>query len=399
METLVKMPEPPSVEQRLNQDLKAVYIHPKEGSMVSSHEERHVGKYYQISKEMLEKLPITYMQSRTKERQSLVDELERTLNYVMVRQVPWDLVQSMKQGTGKLTALVGRKKCGKTTCMNYLAQYGTEQGHIVIATQGLEFSKETLGMLRSNDTRKSGVEIFDQPRFTMDWFARLNALNRNSFEKVVLKGDYSMFDFDWSADQVYDERHVKGADTKTRTVADLVDLAIRNPADAPSLLYRFVEEMYSLTPNEPQVLVLIDDMNFWEHPSEFVHPRTVKPIPSRQLALVDALSKFALKAPSNGHVVFSLSSEGFLRNGPTLLAPAQQIVEMTKYSDEELLTALRHYKTSNILEFPSNKMNMRWVAWMKVSTCSLGCTYQNPFIISVTVFRVSAVVFLESSFS
>ena len=51
--------------------------------------------------------------------------------------------------------------------------------------------------------------------------------------------------------------------------------------------------------------------------------------------------------------------------GGTYLSQADEVVEVKKYTDAELITALRHYKISNTFELPISKMDMRWVAWVK----------------------------------
>lgn len=285
----------------------------------------------------------------------------------MIRQVAWDSVNSVKNGSavGTITAVMGRKGTGKTQCLNYLAQYGYESEKLVISTQGLEFTHEVLGFVESNDDRKEGVEIFDQPVYTKDWFGRLCANNESALKKIALKGDYSTFDFEWKEGEVTDERFVKEADTKQRTLYDLVSLGARNVATSADLLYRFVDEIYAISSSEPDVIVIVDDMNFWDHPSEFLHPRRVKPIPSRQLALVDAISKFTKEAPSRSSVFFTMSPRGFMRHGSQHLANANKIVEVEKYTDAELLTALRHYKISRLIEHPTERMDLKWVAWMK----------------------------------
>ena len=346
---------------------KSVYIPTKEITKVNDHKEEDVGKYYQISPETLEKLPITYVQSRVKNTQPLVDEYERTLNYNMTREVPFNLVQSLKtkEGYGKITGVVGRKGTGKTACLNYLAQYGLEEDLLLISTQGLEFTHELKGFLESNDDRKEGVEIFDQTAFTQDWFVRLLENNGDILKQITLKSDYNDFDFFWEEGVVYDETYKKPEDTVQRTLYDLVDLGSRNISYSSDLLYKFVEEIYQIQEGEAKVLILVDDMNFWDHPSEFLHPYSVKPLPARQLSLVDALSKFTVKAPAQASVVFSLSQRGFMRNLEEHLSHTDQVVEMKPYTDKELLTTVRHYKISNLLEVPRHKMDMKWVAWMK----------------------------------
>jgi hypothetical protein len=256
---------------------------------------------------------------------------------------------------------MGRRGTGKTACLNYLAQYALERGWILLSTQGLEFPNELLGFIQPQEDS----DLFDQPRFTQDWFQRLQALNGDAFRTVPLKGDYSEFDFFWEEDQIIDERVTREVDTTERSLWDLVDLGSRNVADASKLLPRFIEEIYNLQADQPRVLCLIDDMNFWDHSSEFIDPRTVKPLPSRRLALVDAMAKFAEQTPPNATTAFSLSTHGFMRNGGAYLSQADEVVEMKKYTDAELLTALRHYKISNTFELPISKMDMRWVAWVK----------------------------------
>jgi hypothetical protein len=294
----VKLPDPPATLQaRLQADeSKTVYLSRK--AAVLQHTEADVGKYYEIPAEIVAALPITHVQSHTKAKQPLKEEFERCLSYMMIRRVPWELAQKVKlpASLGTITALVGRRGTGKTACMNYLAQYALEQKDtILISTQGLEFPNEMKGFIKANNARRPDLEIFDQPLYTQHWFSLLLKANADVLAKVPLKGDFSAFDFKWQPDVVYDERYVREVDTEQRTLKDLAELGARNVDWAPDLLYRFVEEIYSLRANEPRVLVLVDDLNFWDHVSEFIHPGKVKPLPSRQLALVDAIARFTHK--------------------------------------------------------------------------------------------------------
>lgn len=118
---------------------------------------------------------------------------------------------------------------------------------------------------------------------------------------------------------------------------------------AGEIFYDFVEEIKLAT--EVKTLVLIDDLNYWDHPSEFRLPSNpFKKIHARNLSMVDAFSAFQTQGPANGVSVFALSTNATMNMSRAHMENATYTVKTEVYTDNELRNAVTHYKVSNLIK-------------------------------------------------
>lgn len=281
----------PSSSQRLEL-LPSVYLGPKP---ISSHGSSDAGRYYSVDEELLKTIPPTI-------HRSMAGEYMGGGMYHMIRQPGLDIVQTLAtveavgaRNGGKLPyalnkrvfGLRGASGCGKSATLHYLAQYAREQSRsnpdrpwLLVATRGEEFTRETRGFIAPSLTKPG---VFDQALYTMEFFANMLKTEGEALKRIKLKRGAKYDDVQWP----------EGA--KGETLFDLVSLASTDREQAPRLLYDFTAELKRAT--EVPVLVLLDDYNIWDQPTEFIEPLTYDKMHARRLALVDAFSWFAQKPP------------------------------------------------------------------------------------------------------
>jgi len=152
----------------------------------------------------------------------------------------------------------------------------------------------------------------------------------------------------------------------------LCEQAMYNVEIAADIFYDFVQEIKLAT--EIKTLVLIDNVNVWDHMSEFRDPvNPFKRIPARKLSMIDAFQTFQKTGPSHGLSVFAMASHATLNFGQKHMQEATYTVDQLVYTNDELKTVYLHYKASKMLKSDVNPFLMARVKGLT------GCVPRDAF--------------------
>lgn len=300
-------------------------------ALVSEHSAEDVGKFYQVQRgDAMPGFPVAL-------DKAMEAEFHGSRDYMMIREPAFGFVQQMKKLesgddksiAGKRFGISGRKGCGKSAAVHYIAQFAAQRPNwLVLGTAGDEFPKDLLGLIQVNPHR---TQVFDQPPLTQQWIGDIVKGQKEALSQIKLKRKY---------------KYALAGDT-------LYDLAVfasnpENVADVSTTLYDFIEEARMAT--EVPVLVAIDSINAWDGVSDFPDPDNLfRRLPAARLALVDAMATFMLAPPVNGATVFALTHHAKLMHGGDHLSRADAILKCEPYSDAELANAVQHYAVSNVI--------------------------------------------------
>eukprot|EP00823_Brevimastigomonas_motovehiculus_P004310 TRINITY_DN281_c0_g1_i1.p1 TRINITY_DN281_c0_g1~~TRINITY_DN281_c0_g1_i1.p1 ORF type:complete len:516 (-),score=135.65 TRINITY_DN281_c0_g1_i1:167-1714(-) len=286
----------------------------------------HIGTYVHVPD--LAKIPATL-------RKPIAAEMDRTGNYVFMRGPLFSALHQLKAfsqtttPSGYVMCMQGERGCGKSIGVATATTYAMQAGWLCLTTVGEEFPNDPFGLITVN---KDKPTIFDQSRLTLRFFRNLRDHQAATLKKIQLKcRSYSL-----KSENV----------TRFVTLFDLVSHGSHSVTQSSEVLYDFVEEIRRTT--ETRVFVGIDNMNYWDQNSAFLHPKTFLPLPSRQLALVDAFSSFVTDPPVNGFVIFALTSGATMKFAKDYYKSANRLTHCLRYSDEELVKCLRHYRVSGV---------------------------------------------------
>jgi hypothetical protein len=227
--------------------------------------------------------------------------------------------------------------------MFYASEVARRNGYLTIHIPAQEVLQDRLSWL-TNDIFGDQPHLFNQHEWTANWFKQFlkDSHNAEIIKQVPLKHEYK-----------YSPKSIDGSslpDVSPKTLAELAEAGF-NAHIAPVVLYDFLAEIRLMT--EFPVLVTIDNINDWDANSEFLHPRTVTPIPARNLSAIDAFSAFQRVAPTNGVSMFTYSSRATYKKLPLHFDTRYvQSHESPNYSAIESKHVIIHYSISNVFPNP-----------------------------------------------
>jgi hypothetical protein len=203
-------------------------------------------------------------------------------------------------------------------------------------------------------TTKEGV--FNQGRNSRAYLRNLMTTQPAKLKKIKLKREYN---YPWlnvellnSGATLIGDQAREGAVAPT-DLFGLCEQAMYNVEIAADIFHDFIQEIKLAT--ELKTLVLIDNVNVWDHMSEFRDPANpYKKIPARKLSMINALQTFQTAGPSNGMSVFCMTSHATLNLGRKHMQEATFTMEQKVYSNDELKTAFLYYKASKMLKSEVN---------------------------------------------
>lgn len=270
--------------------------------------------------------------------------------HIMVRQSAFDVMQALNQvgqgAEGRSIGVHGPRGCGKSTTLHLLAQYGFQNDYLVIANRGEDFVRDLLGFITPSSSREG---IFMQDRYAREWCKALLESQADKLRRIKLKNKY---DYPWKSPPDGPEALGLSCEQRGQTLHDLCTQAALDTDKAGEIVYEVVAELQLATVDECKVLVILDNINVWDMPSQFRRPECAyKNVHSRELSMVDALGHFQRVGPSSGMSVFAITAGGYatLNQSQKHLAEADYTVQVGAFSDDELVACMAHCKASNLI--------------------------------------------------
>lgn len=314
-----------------------------------------LGKWYQCREQELERLPLcTELINK--------DLFEATLSkHIMVRKESLDIIAALEEAKkalangdvgeqelafGKTVAIHGPRGSGKSMALSMVHQYALQNDWTVFACRGEDFLRDLFGFITPSTTREG---IFNQDRYAKEWCKAMLETQGPKLRAIKLKRSY---DYTWKSPTTGTEATNASCENEGETLHDLCTMATLQTDCASDVVYGIVEELLLLQPNEPPVMIVMDNINLWDMDSKFRQPDCAyKKIPARKLSMVDAFSKFQTQGPGSGLSVFSITCGGHatLTMSRKHLAEADFAVGTTVFTDDEFVNCVSHFKTSSLI--------------------------------------------------
>jgi hypothetical protein len=353
----------PPHENRLG-SLPIVY---SKASMLHEVTQEDVSKWYLSRKEDTERLPESLRHCTNEVYRACLSD------YLMIRQPTYDVLQALKEiqagaednASGKSVAFHGPRGTGKSISLNLLAQYALQNNWLVIGTRGEDFAGDKLGFIYPS---KAKPNIYSQDRYAREWCRKMLKEQGDKLRKIKLKRSYS---YTWKSPLTGPESKGRSCDQMGVTVHDLFTQALIDTSTAANIVYDFVEELKIMEPSEGKVLVLMDNINVWDQGTKFrSNKATRRCLRGWELSMVDAFRYFMRKGPVNGMSAWAITCAGYatLTQCNAHIRHAHFEVRSGIYSDDELMSAISHYKASKIL---TSEVDAFLVARMKGLTGSV----------------------------
>jgi len=344
MEAMVGKQALPPVNYERVEQFPHVY---SASSHLAQQTEADVGKWYEVSKEDMEKIPQVI-------KKSLADPLEMGGSYLMLRQGDSDLLRALNEinsddaeesAAGATVGVYGPRGSGKTVTMNVLSMYAVQNDWLLLSTTADEFPTDHHGFIVPSTTKEG---IFEQRRYSSAYLKNLMKTQGYNLKKIQLKRSY---DYEWRDPEKVDTTVTEVDVAAYPAPTNLYDLCKQGTIQeeiAALVFYDLVEEVKLAT--EVKTMVVIDNINLWDQPSKFRRPENgFKHIYPRELSMVDAFGSFLKSGPSNGLTAFAMCSHATQNFGRKHLSEATYTIKQTIYSDAELKSAITHYKVSRLI--------------------------------------------------
>jgi len=342
--------------------------------------EDDLGKWYECREQDLDQLPLCTQIANK-------DLFEATLTkHVMIRDESLSIIQGLEESEkelvarqeggeegasttadsvtkdlafGKSAAVHGPRGSGKSMALSLVHQYALQRDYLVIACRGEDFLRDLFGFITPSTTREG---IYNQDRYAKEWCKAMLATHATKLRAIKLKRSY---EYTWKSPVNGPEATGDSCENEGTTLHDLFTMSTLQTDLAAGIVYDIVEELVLTKPDEPRVMVLMDNVNLWDMDSKFRRPDCAyKKIPARKLSMIDAFSKFQTTGPGSGMSVFAITcgKHATLTMSRKHLAEANFAVGTSVYSDDEFVNCVSHFKTSSLI---SSDVDPFYLARMK----------------------------------